>query len=114
DIVLGLYYLSMVREDESGELRVFGSLAEVEHALASGQVTLHTKVKARYHSVDENGNETAEMYETTPGRLLLGQVLPKRPGVKFALVNQLLTKKAISSMIDAVYRNCGQKETVIF
>ena len=54
------------------------------------------------------------MHETTPGRLLLGELLPKKPGVKFALVNQLLTKKNISGLIDAVYRNCGQKETVIF
>ncbi len=46
--------------------------------------------------------------------MLLGEVLPRQPGVKFALVNQLLTKKAISGLIDAVYRNCGQKETVIF
>ena len=46
--------------------------------------------------------------------MLLGELLPKQPGVKFALVNQLLTKKAISGLIDAVYRNCGQKETVIF
>ena len=46
--------------------------------------------------------------------MFLGEVLPKVPGVKFALVNQLLTKKAISGLIDAVYRSCGQKETVIF
>jgi len=114
DIVLGLYYLSMIRDNEPGEGRVFGSVAEIEHALASGQVTLHAKVKARYYGVDDQGDETAEVYETTPGRILLGQVLPKKPGVKFPLVNQLLTKKAISGLIDAVYRNCGQKETVIF
>jgi DNA-directed RNA polymerase subunit beta' len=46
--------------------------------------------------------------------MILGEILPKQPGVKFSLVNQLLTKKAISALIDAVYRNCGQKETVIF
>ena len=46
--------------------------------------------------------------------MILAELLPKKPGVKPALVNQLLTKKAISGMIDAVYRNCGQKETVIF
>jgi DNA-directed RNA polymerase subunit beta' len=114
DIVLGLYYLSMIRENEPGEGRVFGSMSEVEHALAAGQVSLHAKVKARYFGVDAEGDDTVEMHETTPGRLLLGQVLPKKAGVKFALVNQLLTKKAISGMIDAVYRNCGQKETVIF
>jgi DNA-directed RNA polymerase subunit beta' len=114
DIVLGLYYLSMIRDKEPGEGRVFGSMSEIEHALASGQVTLHAKVKARYYGVDDDGNDTVEVHETTPGRMLLSQVLPKKPGIKFALVNQLLTKKAISGLIDAVYRNCGQKETVIF
>jgi DNA-directed RNA polymerase subunit beta' len=114
DIVLGLYYLSMMREKEPGEGMLLGSLSEVEHALAAGAVTLHAKVKGRFHAVDENGNEVIEVQDTTPGRLLLGQLLPRKPGVKFALVNQLLTKKAISGLIDAVYRNCGQKETVIF
>ena len=114
DIVLGLYYVSMMRDKEPGEGMLLGSLSEVEHALAAGLVTLHAKVKGRFRAVDENGNEAIEVHDTTPGRLLLGQLLPQKPGVKFALVNQLLTKKAISGLIDAVYRNCGQKETVIF
>jgi DNA-directed RNA polymerase subunit beta' len=114
DIVLGLYYLSLQRDKESGEGTLLGSINEVEHALASGEVSLHAKVKGRYYGVDGEGNEVVEVHETTPGRLLLGELLPRRPGVKFDLVNQLLTKKNISALIDAVYRNCGQKETVIF
>ena len=114
DIVLGLYYVSILREKQPGEGMMLGSVAEVEHALAAGRVTLHTKVKGRYRAVDDKGNEMIEVHETTPGRLLLGEVLPSKPGVKFAHVNQLLTKKNISGMIDAVYRDCGQKETVIF
>jgi DNA-directed RNA polymerase subunit beta' len=114
DIVLGLYYLSSMREHEPGEGMVFASVAEVEHALEAGVVTLHAKVKGRYHAVDAEGNPVVEIHETTPGRMILGELLPRRPGVKFGLVNQLLTKKAISALIDAVYRNCGQKETVIF
>jgi DNA-directed RNA polymerase subunit beta' len=114
DIVLGLYYVSMMRDKEPGEGTLLGSIAEVEHALAAGNVTLHAKVKGRFSAVDADGNEVVEVHDTTPGRMLLGQLLPKQPGVKFALVNQLLTKKAISGLIDAVYRNCGQKETVIF
>jgi DNA-directed RNA polymerase subunit beta' len=114
DIVLGLYYVSMMRDKEPGEGMLLGSINEVEHALASGAATLHAKVKGRYRTSDEEGNEVVEVHETTPGRLLLGELLPRSRGVKFALVNQLLTKKAISSLIDAVYRNCGQKETVIF
>jgi DNA-directed RNA polymerase subunit beta' len=114
DIVLGLYYVSMQRDKEPGEGMMLGSIAEVEHALAAGLVTLHAKVKGRFHAVDDSGNDVVEVHDTTPGRMLLGELLPRKVGVKFALVNQLLTKKAISGLIDAVYRNCGQKETVIF
>jgi DNA-directed RNA polymerase subunit beta' len=114
DIVLGLYYLSIIRDKEPGEGMVFGSVGEVRHALEAGAVTLHARVKGRFRSINAEGDELVELVDTTPGRMILGEVLPKKPGVKFALVNQLLTKKAISGMIDAVYRNCGQKETVIF
>ncbi|MEQ8694749.1 MAG: DNA-directed RNA polymerase subunit beta' [Gammaproteobacteria bacterium] len=114
DIVLGLYYLSLIADNEPGEGMMLGSPSEVHHALDSGAVTLHAKVKGRFVAIDDEGNETVEIHDTTPGRILLGDLLPRRPGVKFDLVNQLLTKKNISKMIDAVYRNCGQKETVIF
>jgi len=114
DIVLGLYYLSIIRDKALGEGMLFGSVDEVRHALEARVVTLHSKVKGRFKTVDKEGNEVSEIVDTTPGRMMLAELLPRRPGVGFSLVNQLLTKKAISSMIDAVYRNCGQKETVIF
>ncbi|WP_172123149.1 MULTISPECIES: DNA-directed RNA polymerase subunit beta' [unclassified Devosia] len=114
DIVLGLYYLSLMNEKEPGEGMVFGSYAELEHALDNKVVTLHTKIKGRVTSFDEAGNKTTEIVETTPGRMLIGQILPKNPAVPFSTANQLMTKKMISKMIDTVYRGCGQKETVIF
>ncbi len=114
DIVLGLYYLSLMHEKEPGEGMLFGSVSEIHHALAAGAVTLHAKVRGRFRTVNDKNEPVIEIHETTPGRLILGELLPKQPGVKFALVNQMLTKKNISGMIDAVYRNCGQKETVIF
>ncbi len=114
DIVLGLYYLSIVRDKAPGEGMLFGSVDEVRHALEARVVTLHSKVKGRFNTVNKEGEEVTEIVDTTPGRMMLAELLPRRPGVGFALVNQLLTKKAITSMIDAVYRNCGQKETVIF
>ncbi|MCP4779611.1 MAG: DNA-directed RNA polymerase subunit beta' [Hyphomicrobium sp.] len=114
DIVLGLYYLSIVRDKALGEGMLFGSVDEVRHALEASVVTLHSKVKGRFNTVNKEGEEVTEIVDTTPGRMMLAELLPRRPGVGFALVNQLLTKKAITSMIDAVYRNCGQKETVIF
>ena len=114
DIVLGLYYVSIMRDKEHGEGMAFGSVEEVRRALDAGAVSLHAKIKGRHRSIDAEGKEYTEVNETTPGRMLLGELLPKQPGVKFTLINQLLTKKAISGLIDAVYRNCGQKETVIF
>ncbi|MGB7205771.1 MAG: DNA-directed RNA polymerase subunit beta', partial [Anderseniella sp.] len=54
------------------------------------------------------------VYETTPGRLKIGELLPKQPGMSLEVCNKLLTKREISKMIDDVYRGCGQKESVIF
>ena len=54
------------------------------------------------------------MVETTPGRILLAEILPKHPNLPFSLINRLLTKKDLQNVIDSVYRHCGQKETVIF
>ncbi|WP_072377397.1 DNA-directed RNA polymerase subunit beta' [Hyphomicrobium sp. NDB2Meth4] len=114
DIVLGLYYLSIIRDHEPGEGMLLGSVSEARHALEAGVLSLHAKVKGRFTSLDEEGNPVTEVMDTTPGRMILAELLPKQPGIKPTLVNQLLTKKAISGLIDAVYRNCGQKETVIF
>jgi DNA-directed RNA polymerase subunit beta' len=114
DIVLGIYYLSIAMDGEPGEGMAFGSIAEIQHALDAKVLSLHAKIRGRFRSVDEKGKPVSHIYETTPGRMLLGDLLPRKPNVGFDLVNRLLTKKDISHMIDMVYRHCGQKETVIF
>jgi DNA-directed RNA polymerase subunit beta' len=114
DIVLGLYYVTIQKDNEPGEGMVFSTISEIEHALAARSVTLHAKVKARYTTKDADGNDLTLVVDTTPGRMLVGELLPKHPNVPFDLVNRLLTKRDISKMIDVVYRHCGQKETVIF
>jgi DNA-directed RNA polymerase subunit beta' len=114
DIVLGLYYLSILREHEPGEGKAFGEMAEIDHALAEKVITLHTKIRYRWEGVDEKGKTFRRWYDTTPGRVVLGQVLPRNFRMSYDLVNKLMTKREISSMIDTVYRYCGQKETVIF
>ena len=114
DIVLGLYYLSIMSDGEPGEGMAFGSIGELEHALAAKAITMHSKVRGRYKTVDQEGKPVTLMYETTPGRMLLGDLLPRDKNLSFDLVNKLMTKKEISNVIDAVYRHCGQKETVIF
>ncbi|MED5337498.1 MAG: DNA-directed RNA polymerase subunit beta', partial [Pseudomonadota bacterium] len=114
DIILGLYYLSLEREAQPGEGMVFRDIAEVEHALNSGAVTLHSKVQARVEVVDENGETVMKRVQVTPGRLKILQILPRSSMVPIDVINRVLTKKEVSNVIDVVYRHCGQKETVIF
>ncbi|MAU52745.1 MAG: DNA-directed RNA polymerase subunit beta' [Phyllobacteriaceae bacterium] len=114
DMVLGLYYLSIMNQNEPGEGMVFADMGELHHALDSGAVTLHAKIKGRFKTVDAEGNPVSKIHETTPGRMIIGELLPKNVNVPFDICNQEMTKKNISKMIDTVYRHCGQKETVIF
>ncbi len=114
DIVLGLYYMTIAQAGETGEGMIFSTVAEIEHALETGAVALHARVKSRYHTVDESGAPVRLVVETTPGRMLLSDILPRHWKLPFSLINRLLTKKEISQVIDEVYRHCGQKETVLF
>src|SRR5437762_2060105 len=114
DMVLGLYYLSIEKEGEPGEGMMLSDMAEVHQALAAGAVTLHTKIVSRVPQTDEEGNTYMKRFETTAGRMLLAETLPKSHKVPFETVNRLLTKKEIGDVIDIVYRHTGQKETVLF
>jgi DNA-directed RNA polymerase subunit beta' len=114
DIVLGLYYMSLMRDGEKGEGMMFADMAEVEAALDNGLVSLHAKVKGRFPVTHEDGTVTMEVAETTPGRLKLAEYLPNNPLIPYSVVNKVLTKKEIGKLIDVVYRHAGQKATVIF
>ncbi|MEY4695917.1 MAG: DNA-directed polymerase subunit beta, partial [Pseudomonadota bacterium] len=114
DMVLGLYYTTMEREGMVGQGMAFADVEEVEHAMAAGAVHLHARIHARIRQIDEEGNEVWKRYETTPGRLRLGNLLPLNAKAPFELVNRLLRKKDVQNVIDTVYRYCGQKESVIF
>ena len=114
DMILGLYYTTLERKGMVGEGMVFGSVDEVQHALDAGAVHLHTKIKARIKQIDAEGNEVMMRFDTTPGRIRLGALLPLNAKAPFDLVNRLLRKKEVQQVIDTVYRYCGQKESVIF
>ncbi len=166
DIVLGLYYLSIARDDlvgaqasidseealaaaleredvllrsadnpseiiEDGDAKkmfkaiksgkvtahripVLGSIGEIHHAMENNTISLHTRIKANCKTFDEAGNPTTKRVTTTPGRMLIGEILPYNQNVPFETINRLLTKRDVSNVIDVVYRHCGQKETVIF
>ena len=114
DMVLGLYYTSIMREGMKGEGMVFSSIDEVQHALDAGEVHLHAKITARIPQIDNEGNEVFERVKTTPGRVRIGALLPRNAKAPFVLANRLLRKKEVQQVIDTVYRYCGQKESVIF
>ncbi|MGO9850001.1 MAG: DNA-directed RNA polymerase subunit beta' [Steroidobacteraceae bacterium] len=116
DVVLGLYYMTRERIGAKGEGMVFTDVSEVHRAYESRGVDLQAKVRVRLreHLIGEGGTftEQTRVVETTVGRALLSEILPK--GLSFDLVNQDMTKKAISATINACYRTLGLKETVVF
>ncbi|MDR1362329.1 MAG: DNA-directed RNA polymerase subunit beta' [Holosporaceae bacterium] len=114
DITLGIYYLTIEKAGEIGDGMIFSSIGEIEHALQLGIVSLHAKIKARYHQIQPNGLYKASTVDTTPGRMILSQLLPKHPEINFAMVNKLMTNKEAAAIVETVYRVCGQKSSVIF
>ncbi|SDM14087.1 DNA-directed RNA polymerase subunit beta' [Modicisalibacter muralis] len=117
DVVLGLYYMTRERINAKGEGMVFANLKEVERAFGTQSVSMHARVKVRLTEfvAEEDGGELIErtsIFDTTVGRALLFRILPK--GAPFELVDQPMKKKAISRLINEVYRRSGLKDTVIF
>ena len=100
--------------NDPGEGMVIADVAEAQHAIDNKILTLHSKIKTRITVVQEDGTEVRKVVDTTPGRMLIEEILPKNAKISFDLINRLLTKKEITQVIDEVYRHCGQKETVIF
>ena len=114
DMVLGVYYLTYEAEGMKGEGMVFADFNEVQMALFEKVVDLHAKIKCRMEYVDDDGNLKYGLVDTTPGRIIVSETLPKHKNVSFSLVNRLLRKKEIGEIIDTIYRHCGQKETCLF
>ena len=116
DVVLGLYYISRERINAPGEGMTFVDTKEVSRALAAKAVTVHSRVKVRVTETvkQEDGSLTERTFiaSTTAGRCMLWDVLPK--GLPFELINQPMTKKTVSRLINACYRRLGLKATVIF
>ncbi|WP_027009798.1 DNA-directed RNA polymerase subunit beta' [Conchiformibius kuhniae] len=116
DIVLGLYYMTRELVNGKGEGTLFADVKEVHRAYHTKQVQLGSKITVRLREWVKNEQDEFEpvvkRYETTVGRALLSEILPK--GLPFEYVNLSLTKKAISKLINASFRLCGLRDTVIF
>ncbi|MBL7937810.1 MAG: DNA-directed RNA polymerase subunit beta' [Flavobacteriales bacterium] len=111
DMVLGLYYITKGRKTDAertmkGEGRAFYSPEEVIIAFNEGQVDLHTWIKLRW--TDINGK--THMIETTCGRTLFNEVVPKEVG----FINEVLTKKALRDIIGLVVKETGTARAAQF
>ena len=100
DIVLGIYYLSILRDNQKGEGRKFIDTNEILKAIEVKDITLHTKIYVRIKNFDGSYSKV----ETTAGRMLLADSLPKNDKIDFSLINKVLTKKEVSNLIDKIGR----------
>ncbi len=114
DMILGIYYLSQPPVQEERVEGYFVNTSEIEHALETGQIKVHSRIVSRFETVDEKGNIKFEKHVSTAGRFLLSNIIPKNVNNKFSLIDRLLPKKIVSEVIDHVFRFSGQKSTVIF
>src|SRR5688500_6272004 len=118
DVVLGLYYTTRERINGKGEGLIFSDIGEVQRALDNNMVEITARVSVRLTEwVKDKGNggefvAQTGLVETTVGRALLSEILPK--GLPFSNINKTLKKKEISRLINASFRRCGLKETVVF
>ncbi len=116
DVVLGLYYMSRDAVNRRGEGMAFADIQEAQRAYRAGLVDLHARVKVRIEEQvegeDGEFSPRRKVYDTTVGRALFYDIVPKQ--LEFDMVNQPLTKKAISALLNACYRRVGLKETVVF
>ncbi len=102
DIVLGLYYMTSPYPGVKGEGKIFSNPEEVRMAYDAGEIDLQARIKVRI-----NG----ERVETTTGRVLLYEIVPKV--LPFDLVNRVMSKKAVRTLIGKCYKDAGIKETVL-
>ncbi len=117
DVVLGLYHATRDKINGKGEGMVFSDIGEVQRALDAGEVELAARINVRLTEWTKNKatgefEPETKLVETTVGRALLSEILPK--GLAFSNLNKALKKKEISKLINASFRKCGLKETVVF
>jgi DNA-directed RNA polymerase subunit beta' len=116
DVVLGLYYMTRTKVNAKGEGMILANLDEARRAYETGAAELQAQVKIRVtvHEANEDGEveKVTKILDTTVGRALLSGILPN--GMEFTHINRAMSKKAISNVINACYRQLGLKKTVVF
>ena len=115
DIVLGLYYLtSEDKSDSKKQPLLISSISEMHYALMNDIITIHSPVRYRVQMPNLDAEYNSTVVNTTAGRMMLAEILPKHDKLHFGTVNKVINKKNVVQLMDLVYRYCGTKATVIF
>ena len=104
DMVLGIYYISLINGEHTEKSPRFANMDEVQLALENKTITLHTPIFARI-----NG----KTYKTTAGRMILGELLPKSENMPFDLVNKVMPHGEIKALLATTYERCGDKAMIL-
>ena len=104
DMVLGVYYISLINGEHTDKSPRFANMDEVKMALENKSITLHTPIVARI-----NG----KIYKTTAGRMILGELLPKSENMPFDLVNKVMPVGEIKALLATTYERCGDKAMIL-
>ncbi len=115
DMVLGVYYITMMRDGRKGEGGIYSSLEEVETAYELGYLDIHAKIKVQTQTYwKEDGNRYADgkprtrIIETSPGRVLFNLALPEQA----RFVNRMLDKGGVNALINRVHQVLGDEDTI--
>ena len=103
DMVLGLYYITKLREGAKGQGLIFYGPEEALIAYNEGKVDIHAPVKVLVDDLDENGNIVKMMRETSVGRVIVNEVVP----VECGFLNTIISKKSLRDIISDVIKKVG-------
>ena len=110
DMVLGLYYITKIRPGAKGEGQTFYGPEEAIIALNEKRVDEHAQVKCLVDDIDEKGNSIRHIVETTVGRIIVNEIIPKEIG----FFNGVISKKTLRKLIADVIKHVGMDRACTF
>ena len=110
DMVLGLYYITKIRPGAKGEGLMFYGPEEAIIAFNEKRCAEHALVKCMVDDIDENGKPIRHIVETSVGRIIVNEIIPKELG----FFNGIISKKSLRSLISVVIKKVGMARACSF
>ena len=110
DMVLGLYYITKLREGAKGQGLIFYGPEEALIAYNEGKVDIHAPVKVLVWDYDDKGNHVQVLRETSVGRIIVNELVPEECGY----INTIISKKSLRDIISDVIKKAGMARACEF